>query len=151
MSSLGARKVLKLLFAAALTFAVLAVPARPQSYAGSGKLTFTLPFDAQWGFVKLPAGNYSFTVGDSLNAHQVILTQGTRYIGIVSQTEFSDDNKANLQPSLLCVRHDSTFSVRALRLPELGTFYYPVAKQKNKTVAQSPELIQDVPVILSGK
>lgn len=151
MRSFGAKEVMKLLFAAALTFAVLAVPARPQSYAGSRSLTFTLSFDAQWGLVKLSAGTYSFTLDDAIHAHQVILSQGTRYVGIVPYAEFSDEKKANLQPSLLCVRHDSTFSVRALRLPQLGTFYYSVPKDKNKTVAQSPELIQDVPVILGGK
>lgn len=150
MRSFGAKGVLKLLFAAALAFAVLAVPARPQSHAGS-RLTFTLPFDAQWGLVKLSAGTYSFSLDDAYHAHQVLISQGTHYVGIVPYSEFSDEKKADLQASLLCVRHDSAFSVRALRLPEVGTFYYAVPKQKNKTVAQTPELIQDVPVILGGK
>lgn len=149
MKFLGSKPVLKLLFGAVLMLVVLAVPARPQAYLSSG--TFSLPFDAQWGSVKLPAGTYSFDVEDAIHSHQVLVRQGIRYVGIVPQSEFSDDNKTNLQASLLCVRHGSSFSVRALRLPEIGTYYYATPKQKNQTVAQKPELIQDVPVILGGK
>jgi hypothetical protein len=144
----GAKPVLKLLLGAALAVAVLAIPAHSQGYGRSG--TFTLPFDAQWGLAKLSAGTYSFDVEDAMN-FQVILRQGTRYVGIVvPQSGFSRDDQANLHASLLCVRHGSSFSVRALRMPGLGTFYYSTPKQKNQTVAQKPELIQDVAVTLAG-
>ena len=149
MKFLGPKPVLKLLFCAVLMSVVFAVPAHTQWYSASG--TFNLPFDAQWGQVKLSAGTYSFVVDDALHNNRIILRQGTHYMGFISRSEFSDDNKANLQPALLCVRHDSSFTVRALRLPEIGTYYYFMSKQKNQTVAQKPELIQDVPVLLGGK
>lgn len=129
-------------------FAVLAVPARPKSYRHAG--TFALPFDAQWGLVKLSAGTYSIDIEDGSN-FQVILSQGTHYVGIILPESGYSLDKSDVQPSLVCVRHDSTFSVRALRLPAVGTFYYSMPKSKNRTVAQQPELIQNVPITLEGK
>lgn len=142
------RKVLKLLLASAVLFAIFAVPAHAQG-AVSG--TFTLPFDAQWGQLKLPAGTYSFDIQDTLRFHQIIVLQGTKIVGLVSPSEISHEDEANLHPSLLCVRHNANFFVRALRLPQLGTLYYKGEKEKPLTVAQAPELIQDVPITVSGK
>lgn len=144
----GFKPVLKLLIGAALMFVVLAAPARPGMYRHAG--TFTLPFDAQWGLVKLSPGTYSLDIEEGRN-FQVILRQGTHNVGIITPESGYSLDHTDLQASLLCVRRGSTFSVRTLRLPTVGTFCYSTPKSKNHTVAQQPELIQNVPITVAGK
>ncbi len=148
MSITGPRSISKFLFGIALLVAIFVAPARSQNYVKGG--TFTLPFEARWGQVMLPAGTYSFLLAGGYNS-QIIIQQGTRYRGIVPVFDFSGRDAKKLEHgSLLCVRHNATYSVRALNLPEKGTFYFPVSKDKNQTVAQAPELIQSVPVVVAG-
>jgi hypothetical protein len=40
--------------------------------------------------------------------------------------------------------------VRALRLPHVGTFYFPLAKDLSVLAAQQPQLIETVSVEVSG-
>jgi hypothetical protein len=148
MSVTGPRSTWKFLFGTALLLAIFVAPARSQNYVQAG--SFTLPFEARWGQVKLPAGTYSFLVDAAHN--EVIILQGTRSLGIaiVSELAWHDAGKFE-KPSMLCVRHDSTYSVRALKLPAEGTLYFFPPKDKNRTVTQAPELIQSVPVTVAGQ
>jgi hypothetical protein len=84
--------------------------------------TFTLPFDAQWGSMNLPAGDYNlyygrwngdgaFTVeimgNADRNPHGVVLTRGRNLISTGENV-------------LVCVRKGNKGYVRSLKLPAIG-------------------------------
>jgi len=51
---------------------------------------------------------------------------------------------------LVCIRQHGNVTVRALRLPHVGTFYFSLPKQLTVLVAQQPELIETVSVEVSA-
>jgi hypothetical protein len=53
-------------------------------------------------------------------------------------------------PVLICIRHDGNVSVRALRLPNVGTFYFSLPKDLQTLIARQPELIETVSLEVSG-
>ena len=123
----------------------------PSLHAGpvaEGK--FKLPFDAQFGKMALPKGDYSFSIeGLSLTGNVLILHE-SRPVGFVRPQSFNDREAQNKVPVLVCIRHDGNVTVRALRLPHVGTFYFPLAKDLSVLAAQQPQLIETVSVEVSG-
>ncbi|MBZ5563552.1 MAG: hypothetical protein LAP13_14175 [Acidobacteriia bacterium] len=113
---------------------------------------FTLPFEAQWGRLVLPAGNYSFTLNyTKIGMDMIMVQQGTRTLGMVlsrshSQAPFSDRNE------LIVTRSGGRARIVALHAAELGTdFYYRPPKPEGRLIAGRPELIQRIPVSRNGK
>jgi hypothetical protein len=147
-------------------FALSATGARAQSLKTphiSG--TFTLPFNAQWGPVTLPAGEYKLYYGrlydggpalvevigkENRSPHAFILPQG------------ASDATAT-KSALVCVREGNAGVIRALELPQIGealNFRMPRHTQlmahqskgsKNIELAQGPMLIQRIPITLAQK
>ena len=113
---------------------------------------FKLPFDAQWGGTALKTGDYSISLDRSFGSYGAIaVRRGSEVVGMeLPQTLDNHDNQS-LSPALLCIRHDGKVTVRALRLPNVGTFYFPMPKNLQTLVAQQPQLIETVPVQLSGE
>jgi hypothetical protein len=121
------------------------------------KGTFTLPFEVRWGTAILPAGDYSFTIdtGDPLHLATVRGRDGAAMIMAsgTSDRQFSGRN------ALFLVRRGRAGTVRALHLatPGIGSpkgglvFHYSPPKSEPLLLAQAPELIQSVPVVVSGK
>lgn len=134
--------------------AVLAIAAiMPGLQAGPATAgRFKLQFDAQVGKTALPTGDYTFSVDQSTGSYGVIFVyrEGQALGMVVSQT--LDRYKGQgLSPELLCIRHDGEITVRALRLPNVGTYYFQMPKNLQALVAQQPQLIETVPVQVSGE
>lgn len=113
------------------------------SYRGQ----FTLPFDAKWGGIALRPGDYQFSVVGFSTVH---VRQGQKDLGTVLLQSYDTSKDKGENPSLICIRHDATCAVRELELPRLGTFYFAVPKGQKALVAQQPELLQRVPIQMTG-
>ena len=146
--------------------ALAATGARAQNLAlTSFNGTFTLPVDAQWAEMALPAGEYSLSYGQPFKGGINVVTvagkaegspRGMILVKARSQTSASKN-------ALVCAREGHNLIVRALELPAIGEsieFALPhgadlVAEQRNDStntqLAQAPMLIQRIPVKPSEK
>ena len=131
--------------------------------------TFTLPFDAQWGPMALPAGDYSLYYGQ-------IFEGGEYAVRVVSKTNRNSrgwiltkerKSASAAKNSLVCMRDGNSLVVLRLELAAIGesvSFPLPhgvevqsklIGKHQNKggnaQLAETRILIQRVPVKLSGK
>ncbi|HXH49077.1 MAG TPA: hypothetical protein VNM47_07000 [Terriglobia bacterium] len=84
--------------------------------------TFTLPTEAQWGKMILPAGDYTLQYGG-------LFLSGEHMVTVESKTEGGPrgmilagprDDVSAAKDSLLCVREGDTLYVRALEMPLIG-------------------------------
>jgi hypothetical protein len=142
----GVVRNLVLTVASAFIFAGIASAQAP-AYRGQ----FTLPFDAQWGGATLPAGDYSFTLKSTAYPAIVTIEQGQRNVALV-MAQGSSDSNASKGSELIVTRSGGRARIRALHLAELGTeLYYGAPKAEGREMANAPELIQRVPIILKGK
>jgi hypothetical protein len=112
---------------------------------------FTLPFEARWGHVVLPAGEYSFTLDHlSLAGKVTIEAESGRYVGVIMNQVFSDQQTVD-RSELVLVRSGGIYAVRALRLEELGmTLEYAAPKTGKQIISQAPQLLQRIPVAMGG-
>ena len=127
--------------------------------------TFTLPMEAQWGKVTLPAGQYSLYYGSvqdgSASMVEVVGKAKGSPHGVIPVAGRDDASAA--KSSLVCVREGSTLIVRRLEMPAIGTavqFSMPHgaklvarnAKHDGYTqLAEAPRLIERVPVAFNAK
>jgi hypothetical protein len=119
-----------------------------QSAAALGK--FQLPFDATLGKKTLTSGAYQFAVTSGSLLGKVYIYQGQTAVEIILPQSFSGKVDRNANPVLVCLRHDGNVTIRALRLPNIGTFYFPIPKDLQTLSAQQPELIETVSVQVTG-
>jgi hypothetical protein len=134
--------------------AVLAIAAiMPGLQAGPAMAgRFKLQFDAQVGKTALPTGDYTFSVDRATGTNGVILVyREGQALGIVVPQELDRYKGEGLNPELLCIRHDGKVTVRAMRLPGVGTYYFEMPKNLRTFVAQQPQLIETVPVQMGGE
>ncbi len=134
--------------------AVIAIAAiMPGLQAGPAMVgRFKLQFDAQVGKTALPMGDYMFSVDRTAGSYGLIgVYRGTESVGILVPQELDTYRGQGQSPALLCIRHDGKVTVRALRLPGIGTYYFQMPKDLQKLVAQQPKLIETVPVQVSGE
>lgn len=134
--------------------AVLAIAAiMPGLQAGPATAgRFKLQFDAQVGKTALPMGDYTFSVDRGAGSYGVIFVyREGQALGMVVPQVLDRYKGQGLSPELLCIRHDGKVTVRALRLPEVGTYYFQMPKNLQTLVAQQPQLIETVAVQVSGE
>jgi hypothetical protein len=132
----------------------------PAHFAG----TFTLPSEAQWGAMTLPAGDYTLQYGAQENGHRLVLVRGTArgspygmiLAGPVDETSASKN-------AVICVRDGNTLTVRALEMPTIGESVRFALPRGAKLVAhngkhggysqlaEAPMLIQRIPITLNAK
>jgi hypothetical protein len=113
---------------------------------------FKLQFDAQVGKTALPTGDYTFSVDRATGTNGVIFVyREGKALGIVVPQVLDRYKGEGLSPELLCIRHDGKVTVRAIRLPGVGTYYFEMPKNLQTLVAQQPQLIETVPVQVSGE
>ena len=143
---------LKCIFVAVLSavfgFGLLA-PA-PQAGPALGK--FTLPFDAKIGTMVLPTGDYTLSL-DGFTGNEpkfVVVSQGSKIVGSVLPQVFDGNGNSDKKGVLVCVRHNGQVGVRALRTNH-GTFYFALPKDLQVLMTQQPQLIETVPVQVSGE
>ena len=134
--------------------AVIAIGAMvPGLQAGPfGEGRFKLPFDAQVGKMALSTGDYTFSVDRAVGSYGVIrVYRGTESVGMMVPQELDSYHGQVGHAALLCIRHDGKVTVRALRLPNIGTYYFEMPKDLKTLVAQQPQMIETVPVQVSGE
>jgi len=120
-----------------------------QEPACQGK--FTLPFEAQWGGVTLPAGGYAFTLNSTAVGSRVVtVVRDQQKVAIVMAQgrSKSDSTKAS---ALIVTRIGGRARIDALHLAEVGDFFYIAPKAEGLQTASVPQLIQRIPVFTSGK
>jgi hypothetical protein len=142
------KKVSGVVLSAVLAFVIVAPGLQAGPVAGG---QFKLPFDAQWGKVGLSTGDYTFAINHVTVNGTIFVYRDGRAAGVVRPETFDSDGSRNKKSELVFVRHDGKATVRALTLPGIGTFYFPLPKQLKTLVAQQPELIETVPVASSGE
>jgi hypothetical protein len=141
------KRVSSVVLIAVIAFGVIA-PGLQAGLITAGR--FKLPFDAQLGKIALPAGDYMFTIdGLSLNG-KIIIYRENRPVGILFPQMFSDRENKSKNPVWVCLRHDGKVAIRALRLPNVGTFYFSLPKELSVLTAQQPQLIETVSVEVTG-
>jgi hypothetical protein len=119
------------------------------SEAGS----FKLPFDVQLGSkMALPTGDYTFSIDRSASSYGTILVyRGTQAVGMALPQRLERNEKPGEKPALVCIRHDGKVTVRALRLPNVGTFYFSLPNDLKMLAAQQPQLIETVSIQVTGE
>lgn len=146
--------------------ALSAVGARAQQLFSSPIAgTFTLPFEAQWGLMTLPAGEYNLYYGYlSSGGSQVVEVEGIAKGSPRGFIQVASHNPtATTKTMLVCIREGKKGIVRELDMAEIGesVFFAPpqgakfVASQRNHNVyaqlGEASMLIQRIPVTLNGK
>jgi hypothetical protein len=109
--------------------------------------TFTLPIEVHWGGATLPPGEYTFNL-DTAQFHSIATIRGEKQAVMVMPNRGVE--KARTGSSVLILtRVGNQGFVRQLRLVEAGLAYnYAPAGPKGRLIAQGPELIQRIPVVL---
>ena len=139
--------------------AAIFCPAMASAQLAAAHVSFSLPFEARWGKAVLRPGQYTLTL-DTASANGVVSVRGNGQTAILCAQAFSDKDTSG-QSSLVLVRSQGTYTVRALDLGRLGVFYYwlpkgetPLArnaKGNEHVIAQAPVLIQRLPVSVNGR
>jgi hypothetical protein len=141
-------RVLGIALGAVIACAVVA----PRLHAGpevQGK--FTLPFNAKWGKISLPAGDYTLAVNRNNSMVTVVIAQSGRNVGVTLPEIFDYTENKSKTAELVCVRHNGMVTVRELRLPQIGTYYFPLPKELTMQAAQQPQMIETVAVQSVGE
>jgi hypothetical protein len=141
------KKILGCTFVLAVAVA-MALPGLQAGPIAGGK--FKLPFDAKLGAVTLPTGEYTFAVDHASFNSSVYIYQDGRGRGIVRPQSFNGQLSHNEGAVLVCVRHDGNTAVRALKLPEIGTYYFELPKDMKTLVAEQPQLLETITVEATG-
>jgi hypothetical protein len=111
---------------------------------------FKLPFTANVGNITLTAGDYTFSVDEMSRNGKITIYQGTQAVGMLFAQSFSIYDDKSPYPVLLFVRHDGNATLRALKFPRAGTFYFTLPKEMNTLIAQQPQLVETIQVQASG-
>ncbi len=120
---------------------------------------FTLPFEVRWGKAALPPGDYTFNIDLARGGHMAkIIDQDGNSVAMIMASGTSD-RQLDGRSELILVRRGNKGTVRALALatPGFGSpkgglvFSYPAPKGEPPLLAQGPELIQRIPVLIAGK
>ncbi|HET9179189.1 MAG TPA: hypothetical protein VFQ24_12600 [Terriglobia bacterium] len=146
-------------------FALSSVGARGQGvhtthFAG----TFTLPFEAQWGKMTLPAGDYTLQYDTLDNGAGLVVVQGTDKGSPQGMVLAGPRDHASApNNAIVCIREGNALVVRSLEMPAISEsvrFNLPrgaklVAHNGNRggytQLAEAPMLIQRIPVTLNTK
>jgi hypothetical protein len=113
--------------------------------------SFKLPFDAKLGKIALPTGDYFLSLDHAAFNGLIRFYQGNQVVGIVRAQAFDDRQGQSKNPVLICIRHDGNVTVRALRLPSVGTFYFSLPKELAGLMARQPKLVETVSVEVRGE
>jgi hypothetical protein len=127
--------------------------------------TFTLPFEAQWGNMTLPAGDYSLYYGEPLgNGFYMVEVVGHAKGSPHGRISVAVNGRASVaKDSLICIREGNSLVVQRLEMPELGksvTFAMPhgtqlVAHNGRRNgytqLAEAPMLIQRIPIAMNAR
>jgi hypothetical protein len=144
------KSILGVALGAVLAFGAIA-PSLPAGPSAEGR--FKLAFDAQLGEkMALPTGDYTFVIDRSAGSNGTIsVYRGNQVVGMALPQTFDRFENQGEKPVLVCIRHDGKVTVRALRLPNVGTFYFSLPKDLKVIAAQQPQLLETVSIEVSGE
>lgn len=148
-------------------FALGVTGARAQVVQGTSTInfvgSFTLPNDAQWGNMALPAGDYTLQYGNRYGSYFVEVrgtAKGSPH-GLIFVAANSQSSAT--KSALVCARAGNVLIVRTLEMPAIGksaNFTMPrgtkLVAQNGKNsgytqLAEAPMLIQRIPITLNAK
>lgn len=111
----------------------------PPHFVGS----FTLPFNAQWGTMNLPAGDYTLRYGTLLAGATLVEIAGKAKSsphGVVLTVGRDKTSSTATKSALICIRNGNGGIVSELQMAEIGesvTFHTPHgAKVRSKVIAE---------------
>jgi hypothetical protein len=122
--------------------------ASAQGYSGK----FTLPFEARWGLVTLPAGDYNLTMDTVNGPARIKISRGTKGVAFILSQAWSPASAG--RDELTIVRNSNGNTVRDLNLPEMGValHYTPHKAKSGSTAAERErETAQLIAVPIKGK
>ena len=141
------KKVAAFVFVAAIALG-MSLPSLQAGSVASGR--FKLPFDANLDKIALPNGEYTFAVDHMAMNSIVSIYQGTKIVALLHPQSFSSYDRQGEKPVLVFVRHDGNTTLRALRFPGSGTYYFPLPKGLKVLSAKQPQLLETISVEVSG-
>lgn len=135
--------LIRVVFLALVTTVASVGLLRAEDSAGN----FTLPFEVRWGKAVLPPGDYSLKI-DKTN--YIVTIRGENRAAMVLSPIPTTNTDARTS-ALVIVHYGNRATVRALRLAEQGlVFHFPAPKAERELLARAPELLQRIPVVMSG-
>jgi hypothetical protein len=115
-------------------------------YRGS----FHLPFEARWGTAVLPPGDYTLAL-NSTTVPSMVTVRGEK-TAIMVQAQLMARHTGSDRSALVLVRRAKKGVVRSLYLAEMEiAFHYGLPKEERPVLAQGPQLIQRIPVTMTGR
>jgi hypothetical protein len=141
------KKAAGLMLSVLIAFGVIAA----NLHAAPAQGRFTLPFDVQWGNLALQTGDYTFSLDHLTSTGTVIVYRGAKAVGFVHPETLENMQNQSEKPVLLCMRHDGKVTVRALRLPNVGTLVFPVSKELTLLAAQQPQRVESLSIEVTGE
>jgi hypothetical protein len=113
---------------------------------------FTLPFEAYWERTVLPPGNYAFTLDTTAGSGRIFLLNAEGKAVFVPNNAATSTGTRSEHSELIITRRGAKATVRALHLGDLGvTLYYAPPKGETTVIAEAPDLIQRLPISMTGK
>lgn len=127
--------------------------------------SFTLPFEAHWGGMTLPPGNYNIYYGHmNASGAYVVEIEGTAKDSPHGFVQVQSHNPTLLAKSaIVCIREGRIGVVEALQMPAIGeTVFFAAPRgvtlmahkangRTNTLLADAPNLYQRIPVTMNGK
>jgi hypothetical protein len=140
--------LVKVLLLAALAVGLNARLASAQELEGK----FTLPFAASWGGVVLQPGGYTFQFDMTSTSRIAVIRHGRQCVGMVMPTGWDEQGNVSGSSALIAVRSGGKYRITLLRLAQARVvFRYRLPKAERQIVAQAPQLIRRVPVLMAAR
>jgi len=140
--------LIKVLFLALLATVASAGLLSAEDYKGK----FTLPVETKWGTATLPAGDYEFKLNTNVAPYTIKVSGVSGKDGAVFIFAAGvSDASAPGQSTLIIVRRGRNGTVRAFHLAKEGLVFTYGAPKGELLLAEGPQLIQRIPVLIAHK
>jgi hypothetical protein len=118
------------------------------------KGTFTLPFEARWGGLVLPPGDYSFTLSDAMPSRVIAVQRDRQTLGLILVNAITDSAPSG-KSELVAVPSGGSYRVSTLRLQADGrhdqVIDFLIPKSEQQMPARGPAVSWRVPISGSGR
>jgi hypothetical protein len=113
---------------------------------------FTLSVETRWGSATLPPGEYSLTL-DNYNLNGLVIVPGaTIKVRALMFPNMIEHRDLLADSALITVRNGEELQVSSLYIKQLGLLLeYPLPNGRRQLLAQTPQLIERVPIVRMGK
>jgi hypothetical protein len=139
-------KLLGFLALAILALSLSPTSARAQTYGGN----FTLPFQAHWGTLVLPPGDYSFTIDSLTPAGKIVVRRNGKNLGLImigSVASYSAPGNSALN----AVPTPKAYRINVLRVHGVAVINFLIPKNEQQMPEQWAKLSWQAPVFERGE